>query len=94
MIDRAVTQGTPAPATLDSLACGQSVRITAIDWSGLAEEEGRRLRALGIDVGATVTLAHRGVFGGRDPLALIVGRMTVALRRAHALAMTAEPVRP
>ena len=91
MIERANTQGTAPLTTLDSLACGQSVRITAVDWSGLAEEEGRRLRALGIDVGATVTLAHRGVFGGRDPLALTVGRMTVALRRAHAQAMTVEP---
>ncbi len=79
-------------ATLDTLARGQRARITAIDWTGLAEEESRRLRALGIDVGAVVTLAHRGVFGGHDPLALSVGRMTVALRRAHARAMRVEAV--
>ena len=83
---------TAAATTLDTLRRGQRVRITAIDWSGLAEEEGRRLRALGIDVGATVTLAYRGVFGGRDPLALTVGRMTVALRRSHARAMRVEAV--
>ncbi len=88
MIDVATT----ARMTLDSLARGQRARITAVEWSGLAEEEGRRLRALGVDVGATVTLAHRGVFGGRDPLALTVGRMTVALRRAHARAMQVEVV--
>ena len=80
------------PATLDALPRGQAARITAIDWTGLADEECRRLRALGIDVGATVTMAHRGVFGGRDPLALTVGRMTVALRRSHARAMRVEGV--
>jgi ferrous iron transport protein A len=30
------------------------------------------------------------VFGGRDPLALTIGRMTVALRRSHAKAMQVE----
>ena len=39
---------------------------------------------------ARVAVAHRGVFGGRDPIALTVGRMTVALRRAHARAMQVE----
>jgi ferrous iron transport protein A len=58
----------------------------------LVDEEGQRLRALGIDTGARVALAHRGVFGGRDPLAVMVGRMTVALRRVHAAAMEVEPV--
>ena len=78
--------------TLDTVSLGQRARIVAIDWAVLAEEEGCRLRALGLDVGAFVTLAHRGVFGGNDPLALSVGRMTVALRRAHARAMTVELV--
>ncbi len=31
-----------------------------------------------------------GVLGGRDPLAITVGRMTVALRRNHAAAMQVE----
>lgn len=58
----------------------------------LVAEEAQRLRALGIDEGARVSLAYRGVFAGRDPLALEIGRMTVALRRVHALAMTVEPI--
>jgi len=29
-------------------------------------------------------------FGGGDPLAIKIGRMTVALRRSHAAAMTIE----
>lgn len=77
--------------TLDSLPIGQDARITAVDWTGLAAEEAQRLRALGLDVGARIAVAHRGVFAGRDPLAITVGRMTVALRRAHAMAMRVEP---
>jgi ferrous iron transport protein A len=30
------------------------------------------------------------VFGGRDPIALSIGRMTIALRRAHARAIEVE----
>lgn len=78
--------------TLDLLAIGQRARIVAIDWSALVAEEARRLRALGIEEGASVEVANRGVFGGRDPIAITVGRMTVALRRVHAAAMQVEPV--
>ena len=74
--------------TLDSLPTGTSALITAVDWTVLATEEGERLRALGLDVGARVAVSHRGVFAGSDPLAVAVGRMTVALRRVHARAMS------
>ena len=80
----------PAGMTLDLLPLGQRARIVAVDWSVLVDEEAQRLQALGLDVGARVAVAHRGVFAGRDPIALMVGRMTVALRRAHARAMTVE----
>ncbi len=76
--------------TLDALPIGQPARITAVDWTKLAGEEGQRLRSLGIDRNAKVTIAHRGVLGGRDPLAVTIGRMTVALRRAHAQAMQVD----
>lgn len=76
--------------TLDMLPIGQDARIAAVDWSHLVAEEAQRLRALGIDVGTKVAVAHRGIFAGSDPIALSVGRMTVALRRAHARAMTVE----
>jgi ferrous iron transport protein A len=76
--------------TLDSLPRGSSARITSVDWAQLDHEEGQRLRALGIDVGAKIAVTHRGVFAGRDPLAIEVGRMTVALRRVHARAMQIE----
>lgn len=76
--------------TLDLFPLGQAARIVAVDWSRLVAEEAQRLQALGIDTGAKVEVAHRGVLGGRDPIALTVGRMTVALRRAHAQAIEVE----
>lgn len=77
--------------TLDLLPLGQPARIVGVNWRALVPEEGQRLRALGIDLGAKVRVSHRGVFGGGDPLAVEVGRMTVALRRVHARAMAVEP---
>lgn len=74
--------------TLDQLPHGGQAEIIAIDWNSLALDEGKRLRALGIDEGALVKIAHRGIFAGRDPLAVRVGRATVAIRRSHARAMT------
>ena len=76
--------------TLDLLPAGKAARIVTVDWSMLVDEEARRLRALGIDDGARVQVSHRGVFGGKDPIALAIGRMTVAVRRAHAMAMQVE----
>ena len=78
--------------TLDLLPIGQRARIVAIDWDALVREEALRLQALGVDVGARVAVAHRGILAGKDPIALMIGRMTVALRRAHARAMTVEPI--
>ena len=78
--------------TLDTLPANRRARIVAVDWGQLAPEEGQRLRALGIDEGAQVAVAYRGMLLAKDPLAVEVGRMTVALRRAHARAMTVEEV--
>lgn len=79
-----------SPKTLDALPVGEIAQITSVDWSSLVSEEARRLRSLGLEEGAKVSVSHRGVFGGGDPLAIAVGRMTVALRRAHAVAFTIE----
>jgi ferrous iron transport protein A len=48
------------------------------------------LRALGFDAGVTVEPLHRGVFGSRDPIAVRIGRMQVALRRTQAAAIEVE----
>jgi ferrous iron transport protein A len=78
--------------TLDLLPIGQRARIVAVDWSQLVDEEAQRLRALGIDEGARIAVSHRGVFGGRDPISIMIGRMSVALRRVHARAMQVEVI--
>ena len=78
--------------TLDGFESGRTARILSVDWASLAVDEGKRLKALGIDEGAEVAVIHRGVFGGRDPLAVRLGNMTVALRRVHAHAIAVEPV--
>ena len=76
--------------TLDLLPPRRRAEIVAVDWAALAPDEAKRLQALGLDCGARVAITHRGIFAGRDPIALAVGRMTVAVRRSHARAMTVE----
>ena len=77
--------------TLDQLPLNQTATITSIDWSGLDVREARRLQELGFGEGASVSASHRGVLCWRDPLAIKIGRMTVALRKAHAAAMQVTP---
>ncbi|UYH54086.1 ferrous iron transport protein A [Qipengyuania sp. SS22] len=77
--------------TLDGFEHDKAARIVAVNWAALAEDEAKRLRALGVDEGAEVAVIHRGIFGTRDPLAIRIGRMTIALRRSHALAIEVEP---
>jgi ferrous iron transport protein A len=84
-------QPVTAPAmTLDQLPPRSRAEIVAIDWSVLAPDEAKRLLALGVDEGAQVTVAHRGMLGARDPIALEIGRMTLAVRRSHAAAVTVK----
>lgn len=75
---------------LDSLELGTRARIAAIDWAALEESEARRLRQFGFDEGVAIEPLHLGPFG-RDPLAVRVGRMTVAIRRVHARAVQVVP---
>lgn len=76
---------------LDQLPLNENFRITAVDWDMLSIGEGRRLRAFGFDAGTEVQALHRGWFLFDDPIAVRVGRMTVAIRRAHAAAIQVEP---
>ncbi|CAA9528017.1 MAG: hypothetical protein AVDCRST_MAG62-1619 [uncultured Sphingomonas sp.] len=71
---------------LDQLRVGSRARIHGVDWSALEEGEACRLKHFGFDEGVTVEPLHQGPFG-RDPLAVRVGRMTVAIRRTHARAI-------
>ena len=81
----------PAVVTLDELPIAVAARITGVDWAALVDDEAQRLRALGIEEGAEVRVSHRGVFTGRDPLAVAIGRMQIALRRVHAMAIAVAP---
>ena len=76
--------------TLDELKVGSRASIAAIEWDALEESEACRLRHFGFDEGVMVEPLHLGPFG-RDPLAIRVGRMTVAIRRNHARAVRVLP---
>lgn len=76
--------------TLDRLQRGARARIAAIDWDQLDPADARRLRHFGFDSGVSVEAIQQGPFG-RDPIAIRIGRMSVAIRRRHALAVLVQP---
>jgi len=78
--------------SLDLLKVGTRARVAAVDWTVLDEGEACRLRHFGFDEGVIVEPLHLGPFG-RDPIAIRVGRMTVAIRRKHAGAISVQPIR-
>jgi ferrous iron transport protein A len=82
----------PDTLSLDLLKVGTKARVLSIDWAALEAAEGSRLRHFGFDEGIIVEPLHLGPFG-RDPIAIRVGRMTVAIRRKHALAISVLPIR-
>ncbi|MFX8125969.1 FeoA family protein, partial [Acinetobacter baumannii] len=75
--------------TLARFPVGQPATVTAINWDGLAAPEARRLRELGLDLGVGVEVMHRARLGG-GPIACRVGRMTVAMRRNVANAISVD----
>jgi len=76
---------------LDRLTVGTPARVAHIDWAALDTNEASRLRHFGFDDGVMVEPLHLGPFG-RDPIAIRVGRMTVAIRRRHAAAIRVTPL--
>jgi ferrous iron transport protein A len=72
---------------LDQLPYRRTAVVAAVEWAALSEPEQRRLRNLGLDEGVEVEALHGGPVG-RDPLAIRIGRMTLAMRRAHARTIT------
>lgn len=75
---------------LDALARAQTATIARIDWDALGERDARRMRELGFDEGVAIAALHTGGGFARDPIAVRIGRMTVAIRRAHAAAISVE----
>lgn len=76
--------------SLELLRTGVRARIVTVAWDGLDPASASRLKDFGFDEGVSVESLHSGPFG-RDPLAVRVGRMTVAIRRIHARAITVVP---
>ena len=81
----------PKAISLDQLTLGTKACVASIDWTLLDDGEAARLRNFGFDEGVAVEPLHLGPFG-RDPIAIRVGRMTVAIRRKHASAIHVVPL--
>jgi ferrous iron transport protein A len=77
--------------SLDQLKLGARALVAGVDWDVLEHAEACRLKHFGFDEGVSVEPLHLGPVG-RDPIAIRVGRMTVAIRRAHARAVRVIPV--
>ena len=73
---------------LTDLPLRQPAYVDLIDWTALSAADGQRLREFGLCEGASVEALHHGGLLGRGPIACKVGRMTVAMRRTHAAAIT------
>ena len=76
---------------LDQLPFRQVATVVSVDWSQLTDSDALRLRNLGLDAGVQIEALHGAPFG-HDPLAIRIGRMTLAMRRAHARTISVEPV--
>ena len=77
--------------SLDQLGLGTKARVASIQWDSLDEGDARRLHHFGFDDGVTVEALYLAPFGC-DPMAIRVGRMTVAIRRKHAGAIRVIPL--
>jgi ferrous iron transport protein A len=74
---------------LDQLPFNAPARIVDIDWASLADSDAKRLRNLGFDDGVAIEALH-GAPVGRDPLAIRIGRMMIAIRLDHARTISVE----
>ena len=75
---------------LDQLPLNAHATVRVIDWAAMPDSEGHRLRSLGLEEGVGIEALHRGILLWKDPMAVRVGRMTIALRRKVAAAITCE----
>ena len=75
--------------SLDQLPYHRPATVTGIDWESLGQADAKRLRNLGFDEGVAIEALHGAPFG-RDPLAVRIGRMQVAIRRAQARTIMVE----
>lgn len=76
--------------SLDQLPVRSPAIVASVDWAALSELDAKRLRNLGLDEGVGIESLHAGPIG-RDPIAIRIGRMRIAIRRAHAVTILVEP---
>ncbi len=77
--------------TLDELPVGKLGVVTRLDDALLGQIAAQRLLAMGIEEGALVEPLHKGVLWSADPVAVRVGRRTLAIRRSQAQAICVDP---
>ncbi|WP_395612553.1 ferrous iron transport protein A [Allosphingosinicella sp.] len=75
--------------SLDQLPYHRPATVTGIAWEALTQSDAKRLRNLGFDEGVAIEALHGAPFG-RDPIAVRIGRMQVAIRRAQARTIMVE----
>ncbi|MDO9488666.1 MAG: FeoA family protein [Sphingomonadaceae bacterium] len=73
---------------IDQLAAGVPAIIVRIDRAACGDLVWRRLHEMGFDEGVDIEVLHKAPLG--DPIAVRVGNMTIALRRAQAAAIEAD----
>jgi ferrous iron transport protein A len=76
--------------SLDDLPYHTPATVTEIQWDALSEGDARKLRNLGFDEGVAIESLYGAPFG-RDPLAVRIGRMQIALRLAQARLISVTP---
>ena len=74
------------PVLLTALTPNSPAYVDTVDWTAMSDSDGKRLRELGLCEGASIELLHRSLF--KKAHACRVGRMIVAMRAAHAAAIT------
>jgi ferrous iron transport protein A len=75
---------------LNELPLNMRATVRTIDWTAMPDGEGHRLRSLGLDEGVGIVALHRGILFWKDPIAVRVGRMTIALRQKVAEVIMCE----
>lgn len=74
---------------LSDLKAGTPAILTEITLDHADAQFNRRLLEMGFDIGVDVEVLHKAAFG--DPLAVRVGGVVIAIRRADAAAIQVSP---
>ncbi len=78
---------------LGSLKIGEKGRVVGLDMTGLPADLEARMLRMGIDEDAPISVVHEGPVH-RDPLAVKVDGVLLALRRREAAAILVEVDHP